>query len=298
MDGTAEKIVKEFQILSREAPLPKQILKHESFKNIWHLLNTTEYIGYAPISRFAFQYEELDAFKQSLQEAGFLARNDEESFYNEVAEKNFLKILDHMELVSIQSQSIDSHQQRKIDLQNEKLESLKSSLKKANDELVSLQKNSENLANKLTADFVTILGIFTSITFATFGGLQLLGNVFGKIRSTDAVSVGSEVMLGAIFLFGTYMILVALLTGISKLIGKEYRTSFPTRFLIVFSFFTIFMFELIYSNIDYVEDIFIAHPLISMIVAIITRIVISVIAFIIDYRYRKSWSRQGSLKNG
>ncbi|MCG7196699.1 hypothetical protein [Pediococcus pentosaceus] len=285
MNNTSEKIVAELEKLHREASTPQEIVNQESFKKIWQFLDTDDYIKYSPISKFAFQNDEIAFFKQALQEAVPFIKD--KKFYTSKAERHFLKILDHMELVSIQGHTIDDRQQSRIDKQNDELKKLKQDLKDTKEELQKIKESTTTLSNKLTVDFVTILGIFTSITFATFGGLQLLGNVFGNIKSVDSASVGSELMLGAVFLFGTYMILIALLTGLSRLMGREYRTSFPTRFLIVSSFFALFMFGLIYSNIDSV-DIFTTNAGWWMIFAIFCMVVSLYVGWKMDCRYEES----------
>lgn len=285
MNNISEKIVAELEKLHHEASTPQEIVKQESFKKIWQLLDTDDYIKYSPISKFAFQNDEIAFFKQALQEAISLIKDND--FYTSKAERHFLKILDHMELVSIQGHTIDDRQQSKIDKQNDELKKLKQDLETTKEELEKIKESTTNLSNKLTVDFVTILGIFTSITFATFGGLQLLGNVFGNVKNIDSASVGSELMLGAVFLFGTYMILIALLTGLSRLMGREYRTSFPTRFLMVSSFFILFMFGLIYSNIDSV-DIFTTHAGWWMFFAILCMVGLPFGAWRIDCHYEES----------
>lgn len=85
-------------------------------------------------------------------------------------------------------------------------------------EEVSVEFNSVNdIKSKIYTDFISILGIFTAITFATFGGLQLLGNVFGQNASKDIHALGSALVLGSLYIYGTYLLLLALLTGIHKL---------------------------------------------------------------------------------
>lgn len=81
--------------------------------------------------------------------------------------------------------------------------------------------------DRIYSDFVSILGIFTAITFATFGGLQLLGNVFGNIKDVTFNNIGGTVILGGIFVAGTYLLLIALFSGISKIsnIKKGYHPS-------------------------------------------------------------------------
>lgn len=268
--------------------LPDDIKGSSHFDNIWKFLDTDEYIGYSPISHYAFDVEEISEFKTALDEAVISTEINEE--HTNRARNHFLKILDHIELVGIQSNSIDERQQAKIERQNEELKKLASNIDSSQEllnELTSDLKVTIEKIEKLTVDFVTILGIFTSITFATFGGLQLLGNVFGNIKNTSSSSIGSELMLGSVFLFGTYMILLALLTGISKLMGKNYNTSFPTRFLIVFSFLVIFVFGFVYAKVGYNTKLW--SPWINdWTISAIFVLAVGLIGLFIDSCYRKS----------
>lgn len=120
-------------------------------------------------------------------------------------------------------------------------------IKKLSDSTDELKSKSEHM----TVDYITVLGVFTSITFATFGGLQLLGNVFGNIRNTAHTTVGREIMLGAIFLFGTYAILVALLTGVSKIVGKDYNLSKHNTMFTLAGITLIFLIGILYTNTEW-----------------------------------------------
>lgn len=124
----------------------------------------------------------------------------------------------HMHLAIVQKQYIDSN------------------LAQANKGL----KHIKTIKDSIYTDFIAILGIFTAITFATFGGLQLIGNIFGKVTIFKLKNIGGALMLGAIFLLGMYLILIALLIGISKLNDKKYYLSNNSVYIITTSFLTIF----------------------------------------------------------
>lgn len=124
----------------------------------------------------------------------------------------------HMHLAIVQKQYIDSN------------------LAQANEGL----KHIKTIKDSIYTDFIAILGIFTAITFATFGGLQLIGNIFGKVTIFKLKNIGGALMLGAIFLLGMYLILIALLIGISKLNDKKYYLSNNSVYIITTSFLTIF----------------------------------------------------------
>ncbi|WP_125567044.1 hypothetical protein [Companilactobacillus insicii] len=158
------------------------------------------------------------------------------------------KLIDHIQLATMQKEKLIDDRKAEIFRLKIDIDKYKRSLDQSEEKVEGLNKQLTSMQGKMYSDVITILGIFTAITFATFGGLQLLGNVFGKIKHLSHQDVGSELMLGAVFLFGTYMILIALLTGISKLTNKSYKTSFPTRFLMIFSFSVIFIIGMVYAN--------------------------------------------------
>lgn len=97
----------------------------------------------------------------------------------------------------------------------------KEQMNKLADESKDLIDKANNQVNSLKqviyTDFVSILGIFTAITFATFGGLQLLGNVFGNIKDISFNNIGGVLILGSVFIGGTYLLLITLFSGISKI---------------------------------------------------------------------------------
>lgn len=123
----------------------------------------------------------------------------------------------------------------------------------------------KEVKGSIYSDFIAILGIFTAITFATFGGLELIGNVFGNIHKFTFVNIGGALMLGAIYLLGMYLILIALLIGVSKLNDRKYYLSNTSIYVISASFVTIFtvgfgLMNRVFSAKDYLAfSIIITH---------------------------------------
>ncbi|WP_424349578.1 hypothetical protein ACPBEH_02380 [Latilactobacillus sp. 5-91] len=259
-----------------------EILSSDIYKDLKEYIKNKRRIPYVEVSRIVYRNELKDtSFLDSLNDV--LSNSQNFDSHEKALRKKLYKLVDHIQLASMQKIELLDEPTKKIDKLNNDLDSREKeikNLKKENEDLLDKYKN-------LYSEYIGILGIFTAITFATFGGLQLLGNVFGNIKDTDSVSVGSELMLGAVFLFGTYMILVALLTGISKLMGKDYKTSYPTRFLVVFSFFIIFVFGLIYANVNYMESIFTEHAFWWSIGLIIVTVVIGIVAINVDKWHQK-----------
>lgn len=127
------------------------------------------------------------------------------------------------------------------------------------DDAKKIANKAEKVKDKIYTDFITILGIFTAITFATFGGLQLIGNVFGNIKKFDLYSIGLDMMLGSILMFGIYIILMALIIGISKLKNKddEYKINKKIASWILKAFLFIFSVGVILIIIHHVRPLII-----------------------------------------
>ena len=78
----------------------------------------------------------------------------------------------------------------------------------------------QTILNKIKEDvypeFITILGIFTAITFAIFGGMNLLSNLFRNMRNTRA-SLGQALILASVFGFTLWGLIEILFIWISKI---------------------------------------------------------------------------------
>ena len=80
----------------------------------------------------------------------------------------------------------------------------------------NITKAENNIKKELYPEFITILGIFTAITFAIFGGMNLLSNLFQNMRSTHA-SLGQALILASVFGFTLWGLIEILFIWISKI---------------------------------------------------------------------------------
>lgn len=90
-----------------------------------------------------------------------------------------------------------------------------------------IENKEQGIENKIKSniytDFIAILGIFTAITFAIFGGMNLLSNLFQNIDSTPA-SLGQALILAAVFGLIMVGIIELLFYWISKIKGVKENT--------------------------------------------------------------------------
>lgn len=93
--------------------------------------------------------------------------------------------------------------------------------------------------------------MFTAITFAIFGGLQLLGNVFGNAISDKGTShfvIGNSIILGGFFVLSIYVIMLILFEGIGKLIKQDLGLSIKTMIITIIVTLLIVLAGYVYSR--------------------------------------------------
>ncbi|RHW54441.1 Yip1 family protein [Lactobacillus bombicola] len=113
---------------------------------------------------------------------------------------------------------------------NQKIDDSSKNLTQVNEKLSKQKDSLENKINNQTdtvlskvksliyPEIITILGIFTAITFAIFGGMNLLTDLFKNIGSTPA-SLGQTMILAVIFGLIMWGIIELLFYWISKIKG-------------------------------------------------------------------------------
>lgn len=102
---------------------------------------------------------------------------------------------------------------------NSRLDAQNTSIKSIEEKNEHTDEKIENkIKSKVYSEFIAILGIFTAITFAIFGGMNLLSNLFQNIGSTPA-SLGQTLILAAVFGLIMWGIIELLFYWISKIKG-------------------------------------------------------------------------------
>lgn len=188
---------------------------------------------YSEVSRFIFNLgdSEIDVLAVNLNLiAKFAEKQNEDALI-----LNINKLIDHADLAHLQRKYIED----KIKKQESLLRGLHRSIlkvrtesKKSTEELLETKKELDENFNKITTDidnhksstytqFVTILGIFTAITFGVFGGMEILGNVMSNIVE---VRIAKLLIFSSLIIGSILTILYILLTGISNIIGLPNRS--------------------------------------------------------------------------
>ncbi|MCG4286609.1 hypothetical protein K9863_02695 [Lactobacillaceae bacterium KNUT 0156] len=82
-------------------------------------------------------------------------------------------------------------------------------------------KNIQTIQDKIYGEVIAILGVFTAITFALFGGFSAIGAVANALKKPKGTLFGYELIgMGFLFLF-IYLIIIVLFNGIFKITNRE-----------------------------------------------------------------------------
>lgn len=106
----------------------------------------------------------------------------------------------------------------------------------------NLAKEARDVANeankvkgKIYSEFISILGIFTAISFAMMGSIQVLGNIFKTVDPNNK-SIGYAMMAGGVYIIVLSTIIIVLLYGMSLLMEQK---KFKLSIWYIFSIFLI-----------------------------------------------------------
>lgn len=131
------------------------------------------------------------------------------------------------------------------------------------DEAQTKAEENENKYNKMTMDFLSMMGIFSTIIFAVFGGLSQIGAIGDNLAETPISKILMYISLSAITLI---LIVFISFNAISKLTGLKLRSCkckdednctcnvlklHPTLSFSLFLFVDLFFFSLILRAMSY-----------------------------------------------
>ena len=79
----------------------------------------------------------------------------------------------------------------------------------------------ENMKSSIYTDFIAILGIFTAITFALFGGFSAVGAVSNALKHPSSRLFGYDIVSMALLFLFICLILIILFNGIFKINNRD-----------------------------------------------------------------------------
>ncbi|WP_172412694.1 hypothetical protein [Ligilactobacillus salivarius] len=137
---------------------------------------------------------------------------------------NFTKVSD--ELKNVKGEIKDTEN---------KVGNLTSNVSKASDEMGKNRKDFDKITEKVKqakskvngiySEFVGILGVFTALSFALMGSVQVFGNILKNINTPNVGNIGYVLVVGGVYLLLIYLVIMTLFIGMKKVFkeGSEYQ---------------------------------------------------------------------------
>ena len=201
-----------------------------------------ENLGYMhyKLEKYFYKREpEKDTDKIFIEKMDFIKNNYQELFYelemhtDLLRAENYTSMIDYLDDRKVklftQQKKLEEKQNSLSDSINEQKKIIGKQKKIIEDQQHSFQKTTGKI-NSIYSEFITILGIFTAITFAIFGGMNLLTNLFKNTGST-ASSLGYTLIIAAIFGLIMWGITELLFYWISKIKGITDSTKDKNKIL-------------------------------------------------------------------
>lgn len=172
-------------------------------------------------------------------------------------------ITDIRETYEIKMSSLEEKAEQITEDIEQKIEEVKKSSDKLSNELDSAV---DNRMNSIYSGFVSVLGIFVSISFTLFGAATLIKNIFDISTSqgfdTSHKVLGANIILAGFTTILVYLLIVGLMQSISSVTKLDYDFSLRRIFVILFVSSGIIIIGFIYKNPDISQF---KHPIIYIV---------------------------------
>lgn len=121
------------------------------------------------------------------------------------------KIYEHISLADTQFKYL---------LNEKKIFELHDTVNKVNDNVENYINKIDDRINSVYAGFVSVLGIFISISFTLFGGVNILNELFSNIKNSSDSATGKAIVLAGIATLLIYLLSFTLLNGVQRLANR------------------------------------------------------------------------------
>lgn len=198
-------------------------------------------VPYYVIAKTVFMRKDTDGIDVFIPELKKLVSEYVEKNKNDLTKKKLIKIVSHIELSNMQKGALYQNQMQQIselsDGQNKLVGSYGEMQKEFDRQFEETEGKLDEKIDSLYTSFISVLGIFISISFSLFGAATLLKNIFTISTengfNVSAKVIGTNILLAGIATILIYLLIVGLLQGISALAHKYYFFSIRRLFVII-----------------------------------------------------------------
>lgn len=193
----------------------------ENLSNIMAMLSkraSSVMTRYDVISRCIYEYndEEIEKVKKFFKDDVPLSEPSFQRVQKELDNRDikynidvFGKFQKHVNLACVQREFIS----------NNMIEARKTA-----EEATRVASEASEIKTKIYSEFIAILGIFTAISFAMMGSLQLLGTIFNDVSNPSDKKLGYIMEAGGIYLVIMSLLIFVLFVGMRKILGGKEKT--------------------------------------------------------------------------
>ncbi|MBU7455856.1 hypothetical protein [Leuconostoc fallax] len=270
----------------------------EEIKKLWKLVSELKgsVIPYARVSQIVFKDDpnfsddNIANVISRMEQAVFKIRSNGSLDGNLLKNYDIDKIIQNLNLASTQKSFLYNNQKSEIselkklyfEYQND-LSKQKEDIDKKYEKAVSnISSEVDTRMNSVYAGFISVLGIFVSISFTLFGAATLLNNIFSIATrngfNTSHDVIGSNIILAGFSTMLIYLLLIGIMQSISSVTKTRYDFSLRRIFIIFFISSGIILAGFIYKNPD-------MSKIKSNLLTYIIIIVVYIIAGLLLYKY-------------
>ncbi|WP_419154290.1 hypothetical protein [Weissella viridescens] len=185
---------------------------------------------------------------------------DNNKDHEEPLENRLIKMMSNIKLAQAQVSFLYNKQRQDIEKLEGQTESIESSLdnkaqsikRDLDGEFKRTKEDINDKVDRMYSSFVSVLGIFITISFSLFGAGSLIKNIFtivsnGKSFTSNNV-IGSNIMLAGLTFILIYTLMAGLMSGIMSIVGKESQGSFKHLLYVLEMGLGIMLFGFLYAH--------------------------------------------------
>lgn len=153
-------------------------------------------------------------------------------------------------------QQIDADIQNKLDNMNNNVESTNEQLSNINCELEKTKQQLDKSKKDIYKEILSIVGLFTALSFGAFGGMSVLSNLFGNVgyegvKLYDIVILGCISSMCILTLLYIFIVYLSRMTGLKISINQEDEKFWRDNKVLIFSyiFLTAILIVALISNV-------------------------------------------------
>lgn len=147
---------------------------------------------------------------------------------NDRQENTFSGIFENMQLTEKEKDNM-IHFERHVILSCQQ----RDYLTKMSDSVSEKVKRTQNKVTKIYSEFVGILGVFTALSFALMGSVQVFGNLLSNVSNPNIRTIGYVLVVAGAYLLLIYLVVSMLFIGMKKVFEGNSKYDLSDTFTLV-----------------------------------------------------------------